>query len=294
MDITAVLPPGLRVIEVLPRTGGELSTVYEVRSADAEPLVVKCYRDEWRWKQAKEVHLYGLLAAHGVTSAPSVVRVDAERAATVLTLVPGMPLSEANVEPAALPVVWRQVGELHAAVHRIAQPAFGYLTTEILDPEPDNTAYMRRRFAGKLAEFTELGGARDLHDGVRDRAAEQDGLFASCTAPTLCHNDLHEGNVLVEHTGSGWRVTGFVDVENAIAADPLVDLAKTVQYELTRSPVKFAGLLDGYGPLPADGLARLALYRLYHAVELWTWFASIGNTLPLASIGEDIRDLLSA
>ena len=107
----------------------------------------------------------------------------------------------------------------------------------------------------------------------------------------LCHNDLHEGNVLVDETGT---VTGFVDVENMIAADPMVDLAKTLQYDLDRSPVKRAGLLEGYGSLPADEPARIALYRLYHAIELWDWFASIGNSGPLPSIAEDMRALLTS
>jgi hygromycin-B 7''-O-kinase len=80
----------------------------------------------------------------------------------------------------------------------------------------------------------------------------------------LCHNDVHEGNVLVAPAGDGWRVTGFDE---------------------------FAGLLAGYGPLPADGLARIELYRLYHALELWDWFAEIGDTGPLDGIAADIREL---
>ena len=68
--------PAPVVTEVVPRTGGTLSTVHEVRLAGADPLIVKRYADEWRWKQAKEVHVYALLAEHGVGPAPRVVRVD--------------------------------------------------------------------------------------------------------------------------------------------------------------------------------------------------------------------------
>jgi aminoglycoside phosphotransferase (APT) family kinase protein len=104
----------------------------------------------------------------------------------------------------------------------------------------------------------------------------------------LCHNDLHEGNVLVDDAG---EVTGFVDVENVIAADPLLDLAKTLQYDPDRSPVKRAALLAGYGPLPPAGLERIDLYRMFHSPELWAFFAEVGNTGPLPSIAEDIREL---
>jgi hypothetical protein len=39
----------------------------------------------------------------------------------------------------------------------------------------------------------------------------------------------------------------------------------------------------------ADWPDRLSLYQLYHALELWDWFAAIGDTAPLLSIVEDIR-----
>lgn len=253
--------------------------------------VVKRYTGESRWKQAKEIHVYSLLAE--VPGTPSVVHVDTEHGVTVMTRVPGEPLSSAPVPASAVWDVYRQVGALQAAVHAVTQPAFGYLTTELRDPAPHNTAYMTERFATKLAEFAELGGDPAIHRLVSGRVAERSGLFGLCAGPVLCHNDLHEGNVLVAPDGDGWRVTGFVDVENAIAADPLMDLAKTLQYELTGSPVKAAGLLAGYGPLPPDGLARIGLYRLFHALELWDWFALTGNTGPLDAIAADIRRLAS-
>lgn len=251
--------------------------------------VVKHYTGESWWKQAKEAHVYSLMA--GVPGVPSVEDIDTDHGVTVMTRVPGAPLATAPDD--AMWDLYRQLGTLQAAMHRISQPAFGYLTTEVLDPLPDNTAYMTRQFTIKLAEFAERGGDPEIHRLASARFAEQARLFASCAGPVLCHNDLHEGNVLVEPAGAGWRTTGFVDVENAIAADPLMDLAKTVQYERTRSPVKVAGLLTGYGPLPADGLARIELYRLFHALELWDWFAQIGNTAPLDGIAADIRALAS-
>jgi hypothetical protein len=57
--LTRCCPKGV-VTAVVPRTSGRLSTVLEVRLADANPLIVKQYAGEWRWKQAKEVHVYPL------------------------------------------------------------------------------------------------------------------------------------------------------------------------------------------------------------------------------------------
>lgn len=67
---------------------------------------------------------------------------------------------------------------------------------------------------------------------MQERVTAGTHLFAACGCAVLCHNDLHEGNVLVDGVGA---VTGFIDVENMIAADPLIDLAKTLQYDLTAS-----------------------------------------------------------
>jgi Ser/Thr protein kinase RdoA (MazF antagonist) len=283
-----VLPPGCVVEKVVPRTGGQLSTVLEVRLAGADSLIVKQYADEWRWKQPKEVHVYRLLERFGVGPAPHVVHVDYERAVTVLTMLPGTPMSEYTLRPDATRTAYRRIGQIQAALHQITLPAYGYLTTEIVDPVADNTTYMRRQFAKKLAEFIALNGPADLHGAVTARVAADERCLGDCTGAVLCHNDLHEGNVLVDDAGS---VTGFVDVENAVAADPLIDVAKTLQYDLAASPVKRAGLLEGYGPLSPSGATRLELYRLYHALELWVWFASIGNTQPLPGITDDIRSL---
>jgi aminoglycoside phosphotransferase (APT) family kinase protein len=151
---------------------------------------------------------------------------------------------------------------------------------------------MTRQFTKKLREFGDLGGDPALRDRIEAHVAHRTGLFARCAAPVLCHNDLHEGNVLVAATDGSWEVTGFVDVENAVAADPLFDLAKTGYYAVKGDEAKLAALLDGYGPLPGDWAERLSLYRLYHALELWDWFAMIGSTAALASIAGDLRSLV--
>jgi hypothetical protein len=67
-----------------------------------------------------------------------------------------------------------------------------------------------------------------------------------------------------------------------------MDLARADYCSMHGDRVKREALHEGYGPLPADGADRIGLYRLYHAVELWDWFASIGRTAPLDGIAEDI------
>ncbi|MFJ8436967.1 phosphotransferase family protein [Kitasatospora sp. NPDC094019] len=292
--------PDAEVIDVVPRTGGQLSTVYELRCADpAHHAILKVYAPEWAWKQAKEVHVYQLLADLDSLPVPRVLHhnragAPGGRAVTILSLLDGQPLSEAseNLDAEQIVSLYREMGAALATVHRIGQEAYGYLTDRILDPRPDNGAYMRHQFAKKLAEFKTLGGDDRLHDAVARRVERDGSLFDNCRAAVLCHNDLHEGNVLVSQQANGqWELTGIIDVENAIAADPLMDLAKTDYYSLGRGTPERQALLTGYGPLPTDAPERLDLYRLYHAVELWDWFRSTGTLEPLDAIANDIARL---
>ncbi|BEL03539.1 hypothetical protein Q0Z83_017300 [Actinoplanes sichuanensis] len=281
-----VLPDGSVVTEVVPRTGGSLHSVFEVRRAGAEPLVVKRYTDDFRAKQAKELYVYELLADVG--SVPRVVGADLASGLTAFTMVPGRPMWEHPSSPATDRAAYLRIGRFQAALHRIALPGYGDLAAGVVDPVSDNLTYMRLRFARQLAEFRAAGGPVSLHDAVARRVADADHHFAACTGAVLCHLDLHEGNVLVDDAGT---VTGFIDVENAQAADPMADLAKTIQFETSGSAAKRAALLEGYGPLPPFGAERIDLYRMFHALELWTWYSSIDHTEPLPALLEDLRTL---
>ena len=290
--------PAATLAELVVRTGGELSGVWELRADRGEPVIVKVYPELWRWGQDKEVHVYRTLAAHGVGPTPEVLLVEPpggllDHAFTVMTALPGLPLSEVDplLDAAANRRLYRRLGEVLAAVHGIGQAAFGYLTTEVEEPESTNTAYMTRQFARKLAEFDDLGGDPALRDTVGRHVAERVPLFGGCAAPVLCHNDFHDGNVLVVEGANGWEVTGFVDVENAIAGDPLSDVAKTDYYSIRGDHAKLVGLLEGYGPLPDDWRDRVALYALHHALELWVFHASSGDTRFLADLADDVRRL---
>jgi aminoglycoside phosphotransferase (APT) family kinase protein len=275
--IVAPVQPGYPVTEVVVRTGGEVSTVYEIRGAGgARPLIVKIYAPRWRPKLVKEVYVYRLLARQGVRHIPRILHAAPfgipafPLAYTVMTRLGGRPLSEVRDRRT---VVYRQMGQILAAVHRITQGQWGYLTTRVVDVKPTNTAYMADQFARKLRVFHGLGGDPALARAIDRYVARHENLFAACSQPVLCHNDFHDGNVLV----SGSTVTGFVDVEGAVAADPLLDIARTDYYSLRNEPASRDAFLSGYGPLPPDWADRVAIYQLHHALEWWNWAASTGK-----------------
>ena len=64
-SLLAKAGPSVSVAEVVERTGGHISTVYEVECTEpAQRLIIKVYGDQWRWKQEKELYVYRLLAGH--------------------------------------------------------------------------------------------------------------------------------------------------------------------------------------------------------------------------------------
>lgn len=70
--------PGVSVVDVVPRAGGEVTRVFEVRLAAPDPpVIVKVYPDRFRWRLAKEVYVYQLLARAGITTVPRVLRAEA-------------------------------------------------------------------------------------------------------------------------------------------------------------------------------------------------------------------------
>jgi Ser/Thr protein kinase RdoA (MazF antagonist) len=298
--VVAPVEPGYVVTDVATRTGGEVSTVYEIRGAgSARPLIVKVYAPQWRPKLVKEVYVYRLLARHGIRHTPRVLHAAPygipalPLAYTVMTRLDGQPLAEVGSGP-DLAGVYRTMGRLLAAVHRITQEHWGYVTTRVVDEKPTNTAYMTDQFARRLRAFRDLGGDPALARAIDRHVARHADLFAACTRPVLCHNDFHDGNVLVSRTGGAWRVTGFVDVEGAVSADPLFDVARTDYYALRDDAGrddagKRDAFLDGYGPLPPDWADRIAVYRLHHALELWNWAVSTGKPADRSRATADLE-----
>ena len=80
-------------------------------------------------------------------------------------------------------------------------------------------------------------------------------------------------------------------MENAVAADPLLDLAKTDCYSIRGDAAIFAALLAGYGPVGPRADERLALYRIHHTLELWDWFHEVGRHEHLAGLSHRLATL---
>jgi aminoglycoside phosphotransferase (APT) family kinase protein len=282
--------------------GGNISAVYELRCAKPDPpVILKVYPDAFHWKMEKELYVYRLLGRIEGLPSPSIVSSDNSKellpqSYVLMTTLEGRPLSHAGSSLSAreLRDIYFQMGTLLAKIHGIALDAFGYITTRVMTPHPTNDAYMRSQFEKKLAEFDAHGGDAALRRTVEEYVETHRDLLTQAPTPVLCHDDYHEGNVLVAEEGGKWRVTGIVDVENAVSADPLLDIAKTDYYAIQENEAKREGFLAGYGRLPMNWRERVQLYKLYHALELWDWFAAVGNQAAVVRITDDIRRFAAA
>ncbi|MEU6998280.1 amino acid adenylation domain-containing protein [Nonomuraea sp. NPDC046570] len=280
---------------VVLRTGGEISAVYEVRTAGRE-LIFKLYPELFTARMRKEMRVYELLRGSGAR-APVVVRADDSKrdlpqAYLVMSKVPGRPLSQVSgaLEPETIERLYREMGRVLRAVHGVELREFGPIDGV---PEPSNEAYLGGQLDLKLAQFAEFGGDPALHARVEEYVRERRHLIGRCATPVLLHHDFHERNVMVAEGPGGWELTGVIDVENALGGDPLMDLARTDYFAVRGDPLRRRALLEGYGELPADWAERVAFYRLYHALDQWHWLATIGEIDALAPIADEIRDCLT-
>jgi aminoglycoside phosphotransferase (APT) family kinase protein len=161
--------------------------------------------------------------------------------------------------------------------------SFGYLVADgVKDRHSSNEAYMRFQFGKKLGEFRHFGGNVGLAERMERHVASHEDLLKECAFPVFCHDDFHTANIIVSSWSDGrWRLSGVIDVENAVAGDPLIDVAKTLLYSVGESHVKREGLLTGYGPMERRRWEETVdLHRLYHALEWWDWAAFIGAEPP--------------
>jgi hygromycin-B 7''-O-kinase len=272
MDLEAArqLLPDVDVTAISPLGGGEVHANYELRTAGGRVFVLKVFRGELSWKLDKEAYLLDLVGRRLSIPVPEIVQTS--QALLLMTRLPGRPARFSDVDPVS---VSRQLGALLRELHTITFESFGYIETRVTSPEASNVDYMRRR-----AERRVRSGPPALREALARYFADGEDAFAGCEQAVLCHNDAHDANVLVEDG----RITGLLDWENAVAGDPILDLAKAYAFSDGRSEETLEALIEGYGPLGPDWREAFDLYVTDHLLELWVWFAQLGVTDPLPEL----------
>jgi hygromycin-B 7''-O-kinase len=287
-----------RVDSVIPLAGGINSAVFAVRARGRE-VVVKLYPDGSR-KMKTEVAVYRLLAERGsALPLPRVLAADDSatllpQSFVVLTKLTGRPLRLQPLGERDVLAVSREVGVTLRSLHEVTFEAFGELSTDgIPRGHRTNLDFMLARFEEGVSAFERLGGAPRLVRRIVQEVEARRASLAGGAHAVLCHNDGHDANVLVSPAGGGWAVSGLLDFENALAGDPLFDLAKTYFFSRRRSERVLAALVEGYDGLDADWRQRFELYLLHHRLELWGLLANLGVSERLPALADEIEATLS-
>ncbi len=263
--------------------------------------MLKLFDPEHRWQLEHETLVYERLRRVGVP-VPDVLLTDAGREGVdadwmLMGKLAGSIVGALDLTSQDAREIYRAMGATLRSIHSIALEHFGYFDRRgAVDPFATNRELMRAWFERDLERFSEAGGSSRLRAAVERRVEAGAEAIAGCRGAVLCHNDLHEANILVVRAPSGWAVTGVIDAGGAVAADPLFDLARTDYWSCRGDPEKRAGLREGYAePLRADFEAAISVYSLHHALELWSWFARApaGNRMQ-EEIASDLERLAGA
>lgn len=148
----------------------------------------------------------------------------------------------------------RQMGELNHRINAIKCPCFGY---------PGQPEIQGNEWFPIFRRMLEVG-VQDSIDGQVDikidtgrlwRILEHDRpLFEEITEPRLVHWDCWDGNIFV----SGGKITGIIDWERSLWADPLMEVGFRTYAQNTQ-------FLAGYGigKLTANQERRALWYDIY-------------------------------
>jgi aminoglycoside phosphotransferase (APT) family kinase protein len=252
--------PGRTLARVGELLVGEISAVFEIEielEGGPPAFVLKVYPEALHWKMQKEVMVARLLDGKLGVRVPRILLADDSKTLIDLSFVvmerlDGKSLTpmEPTLDGPDTRAIYVQMGRALREIHAIAMDSFGYIGAKgVLTPFPTNRAYMLSQFERKLAGFAQLAGRPELARKLEAYVERSTPLLDGSIAASLCHFDFHPGNVLAARRGGSLHLTGIVDLENAIAGDPLMDLAKTIAYSVRDDETKRAGLLAGYGTI---------------------------------------------
>ena len=277
-EIRDILAPLGMAVAQSELSGGTFSAVQQVELADGRTVVVKTSVPDHEGHDALltyehdlariEADMLATLGGVDGVPAPALLLEDFTRSrvevdVVVSSFLEGSPWDRTEaMTPDAVARAGREVGAVFARLHAQHAPAFGYPAADFRLGGATWPEAFSAIFRAHVADAERFGidvRGKELLD-VLERG--QDAL-AKVTQPSLVHNDLWPGNVLLD-PASG-RVTGIVDWERALYGDPLLDFVGMNPFatgELAADHV--AGYRAAGGALELDdaALQRLALYRL--------------------------------
>ena len=215
---------------------GMFNSAYLLELADGQKIVLKVAPpDDVRVLQYEknilmtEVEVLRLLRAQTEVPVPEVMAYDTTRRLLpndffLMSWVPGLGLHKlrGQLPAGALGAVDRRVGEYVRQINAIHGPLFGYFS----QPEFQFHSW-RTAFSAMLEQVLRDGRQAGVelplpYQDIPARLQPFYPLLDEVTTPCLVHWDMWDGNIFVD--AQGQSVTGILDCERALWADPLMEV----------------------------------------------------------------------
>ena len=193
------------------------------------------------------------------------------------------PASRVGLETADYEDIARTMGAALVRLQSLSYPFAGDFDPATQDLAPFVGGY-RSHLAGEFEWMLRLGQESRGIDSEDIKWVEAliaaDKREADEGDSVYVHNDFTHGNVLVERTTSGWRVSGVVDLMTSCFGDPAADLVRQSCAYLDRRPSLasiFIGAYRAESAAPKRAPARLALLIAYERLLIWEYFCRPPN-----------------
>jgi Ser/Thr protein kinase RdoA (MazF antagonist) len=266
--IQAIIAPAGLTLRSVHRPKGGLSGSVFVLETDQGRFILKVSQDPAEdWKPVKERIVYGLLQSRDIP-APNVLAADFSRclapfAYTLSECLPGVTLSSAysDLSDAEKHEIYRHLGGLLGRMHSLTCDRFGDVAVRegevAAGPALELAEEAKGRQIGPFATWREMHREivrgrlaflsrtefHDLTEPIQAWFDKHDGLLDYSITPRLLHMDLHRSNILV----AGGKITGVIDVEEAVIGHNEYDLMRTELAHFGDNDQAFKGaFFEGY------------------------------------------------
>lgn len=282
-------------------TGGTFNTVYLLETQDGTRAVLKVAPPPevalMTYEQgilATEVRCLQAFTTQTRVPVPQVLAADPSGALLpgmqgrrwlLTSFLPGQPLDRAELSEAERSTVRYQLGSMVAQLHGATHDGpFGYPASPTLQAFTWRAALMLAVEA--VLTDAETWGTRLPLLAEQIRTVLDSDVLDGVASPVLTHFDLWDGNVLVERG----RITGLVDHERALWADPAADFVSLSLFgDITTDAEFLAGYAAADGPVVIDEAMRCRqrVYRAYLALVMLVEAGPRGHSGPEAEAWQE-------
>lgn len=261
---------------------GEMNEVYEFKTKDSPPLIMRISRrggdilehEQWALDRSRE---------KGVPT-PKTIAIrhveieDDPVAITIQEKMKGELLSRTDIDHHVL----ANIGRTIAGIHEVPTEGFGWTSPEGRGMFSSWDEYLLKALS-KKDSLLDIARRNSL-----DTAVIEDGLELISNSSNiykgearLVHRDLGPDHILVDEG----MVSGVIDFENCIGGDPVYDLARWDLLYGDQYPLE--QILEGYrgrAGLGDDFERRMQVYKIHSATSVIVYLDSIEDTVRMSEI----------